>query len=831
MIHVRGARAHNLRDVDVRIPHQAITVITGVSGSGKSSLAFDTLYAEGQRQFIDSLSTYARQYLDVIPRPDVDAIEGLAPTLAIDQKSSVRGGRSTVATVTEIYDYLRLLFARVGTQHCVGCGNPISTQTADAIVAALSQLDEGTKLTLMAPMVRGRKGAHKDVLEKIASHGLNRVRVDGTVYRLEEVPKLAVRKNHTIEAVVDRIIVRASSRTRLDESTRLAIRLGNGMCSALIDTAERAERSQLMNTIAACVDCGQSFDSLEPRSFSFNSPYGACSTCNGLGQVAQGDAQVPCAACDGRRLCKASLAVTIGGMAIDQLCAMPLHAACESLRRSVESLNNLETAVATPIVTEIEKRIGFLQQVGVDYLTLDRRAETLSGGELQRVRLATSIGSGLVGVCYVLDEPSIGLHPSDHGRLLEAIDRLREAGNTIVIVEHDADTIRAADHVIDIGPGAGTEGGHLVAEGTQASIASSANSVTGRYLGGTAKIGVTRDETRDATGYIELKGVTTNNLKSVDLQLPLGLLVGVSGVSGSGKSSLVIDTLLPAVAQQLELLADPPSTFKGLKGVEQIDKLVPIDQQPIGRSARSCPATYTGVMDPIRKVFASTRQAKTLGYKSGRFSFNSGAGRCDLCKGNGFERVEMNFLSDLLLECTRCGGKRFNRQTLSVRFKGASIADVLSMTIDQAHQFFENVPAAETPLRALVDVGLGYVSLGQTSTTLSGGEAQRIKLATELARKASGKTLYILDEPTTGLHFADVQRLLIVLDRLVQRGNSVVVIEHHMELLAAFDHIIDLGPGGGTMGGHIIAEGTPRQVADKDASLTGAALRKALESR
>lgn len=831
-IRIRGARVHNLKNVDVDIPRNAITVVTGVSGSGKSSLAFDTLFAEGQRQYIDTMSTYARQYLDAIPRPDVDWIDGLAPTLSIDQKSGTQSARSTVATVTEIYDYLRLLYARVGTPHCTRCGSPISTQTVDAIVAALSAYPERTKLTLMSPMVRGRKGTHIDVLEKIAAQGLVRVRVDGEVYPLEDVPPLAVRKNHTIEAVVDRLVLKDGIESRLDESIRLAIRLSGGVCAASIAPPDADEHSKLFSTSMACPQCGESFEELEPRTFSFNSPYGACSTCDGLGTVAaptadHESAREPCSDCQGGRLRPQALAVTIAGRSIADVVELPLAEAQDWMSEIAGPMPELHRRVATPICDEMIRRIDFLRRVGVDYLTLSRSADTLSGGELQRIRLATCIGSGLVSVCYVLDEPSIGLHPADHDRLLAAIAELKSQGNTIVIVEHDEDTMWAADYLIDIGPGAGVHGGELVSRGTPAEVAADPNSPTGRFLSSHHHIGLDRPRRQPVRGQkLHLTGASLHNLQSVNLGLPLGLLIGVSGVSGSGKSSLIVDTLYPALAHKLGLVADTPGPFKKLTGADKLDKLIPIDQSPIGRTTRSCPATYAGVLDPIRNVFAATRAAKTLGFKSARFSFNSPSGRCDVCKGTGFERIEMNFLSDLLIECSRCGGKRFNRQTLQVRFKGATIADVLAMTIEEAQSFFENVPKVHHLLTSLVDVGLGYVRLGQSSTTLSGGEAQRIKLATELARPGTGKTLYLLDEPTTGLHFADVQRLLVVLDRLVESGNTVVVIEHHTDLLASCDWLIDLGPRGGIGGGRIIAQGTPEDVGGCQESLTGEFFRR-----
>ncbi|EMI53612.1 excinuclease ABC subunit UvrA [Rhodopirellula sallentina] len=854
-IRIRGARVHNLKNLDVDIPRDSLTVITGVSGSGKSSLAFDTLFAEGQRQYIDTLSTYARQYLDAIPRPDVDLIDGLAPTLSIDQKSGTQSARSTVATVTEIYDYLRLLYARVGTPHCTHCGSTISTQTPDAIVQSIAAYPQRTKLTLMSPMVRGRKGAHSDVFEKIASQGLVRARVDGEVYLLEDVPPLAIRKNHTIEAVVDRIVLKKGVDSRLDESTRLAIRLSDGLVSALIEPPAGEPESKLFSTAMACIECGASFEELEPRTFSFNSPYGACPTCDGLGVVEDSNNSKSrksrpgrkssatrgrkkasrdepttlrtCPDCDGGRLRPEALAVKIQDESIASVVSMPLVDSQTWIQNITDSLSALQQRVAAPIQDEVVRRIDFLRRVGVDYLSLDRSADTLSGGELQRIRLATCIGSGLVSVCYVLDEPSIGLHPADHDRLLGAINELKGQGNTIVIVEHDEDTMRAADHLIDIGPGAGVHGGHLVSQGTPDEVADDQHSPTGRFLSGEHAIQLDRERRQPRRNeWLTLRGARLHNLDNVTAKVPLGLLVGISGVSGSGKSSLIVDTLYPAVASHLGLVSKPAGPHTKLTGADKLDKLIAIDQSPIGRTTRSCPATYAGVLDPIRNVFASTRASKTLGFSASRFSFNSPAGRCDLCKGNGFERIEMNFLSDLLIECSRCGGKRFNRQTLQVRFKGATIADVLDMTIEAALEFFENVPKVHTLLSSLYDVGLGYVTLGQSSTTLSGGEAQRIKLATELARPGTGQTLYLLDEPTTGLHFSDVQRLLDVLDRLVDQGNTVLVIEHHTDLLAACDWLIDLGPKGGTEGGRIIAEGPPETVAQCQESLTGDFLRR-----
>ena len=831
MIRIRGARVHNLQGVSLDIPRDALTVITGVSGSGKSSLAFDTLYAEGQRQYVDSLSAYARQFLDQIPRPDVESIDGLAPTLAIDQKAGVSGARSTVATISEIYDYLRLMYARVGTPHCGECGSEIAQQSADVIRDSLTALPEKTKVVLLAPMIRGRRGVHREIFEEIRKSGLIRVRVDGETFLLDDVPPLAPKKNHTIEAVVDRIVVRDGVELRLAESLELALKLGKGLTTVLTQqtgggaTGEWNER--IYSTSMACVECNASFEEIEPRTFSFNSPYGACDDCDGLGLVGEDDEICP--TCQGARLRQEALAVTIADLPIHQLTSMPLDESILWFRKVEERLTDLQKAVASPITREVIRRLEFLIRVGVPYLTLDRQADTLSGGELQRVRLATSIGSGLVGVCYVLDEPSIGLHPADHDRLLDCLRELQTQGNTVVVVEHDEATMRAADFLVDIGPQAGKHGGRIISQGTPSKVMKDRKSLTGKYLNGTLRVTEPRTRREPKRGKaMVIKDVTTHNLKKVTATFPLGCLIGVSGVSGSGKSSLINDTLYPALAKKLGLVGNRPGPFRGLTGGSQIDKLIPIDQTPIGRSARSCPATYSGALDEIRKLFAATKESKTRGFTASRFSFNSAAGRCELCKGHGVEKIEMNFLSDLHVPCTRCGGKRFNRQTLQVRFKEANVADVLGMSIDQAADFFQNVSKLSRLLGSLQEVGLGYLHLGQGSTTLSGGEAQRIKLGTELARTSTGKTLYLLDEPTTGLHFADVQRLSYVLQRLVDAGNTVIVIEHNFDLLAACDWMIDLGPTGGKGGGEILAEGTPEQIAAVSDNATGRYLKAAL---
>ena len=839
-IRIRGARVHNLRGVDVDIPHEKLTVITGVSGSGKSSLAFDTLFAEGQRQYIESLSAYARQFLDQIPRPDVDSVDGLQPTLCIDQKTSSTHPRSTVATVTEIHDYLRLLYARAGIPHCTGCGEAITHQSPEMILDWLRSLEPETKLVLLAPLVRGRRGTHREVFEQIAANGWLRARVDGEIYPLDQLPVLAPRKLHTIEAVVDRLVIRKGNEDRLTESANMAIRMGGGVMTSLVMAPGQSDWSEkLLSTLHACPKCGKSFQELEPRSFSFNSPYGACPGCDGLGHV---DRHL-CGVCNGGRLKADSLAVTLLDSSIAELSAMSIAALTGYFANLVDRLPSMQQPIGRPIAVEVIKRLQFLNRVGVGYLSLDRAADTLSGGELQRVRLATSIGSGLVGVCYVLDEPSIGLHPSDNERLIESIRELQAQGNTIVVVEHDEAMMWASDYLIDMGPGAGSRGGEIISHGSPIEVASDVASVTGKYLSKTRSApGVMTRRQPTPDHALQLLGVATHNLKNVDVCFPLGLLIGVTGVSGSGKSSLINDTLVPAIVSSLRamgktVLIEEDSSrpaaaiYRELQGIERIDKLIPIDQSPIGRGPRSCPATYSGALDEIRKIFAATREAKQRGFKSNRFSFNAADGRCDVCKGQGAERIEMNFLSDLLVTCSRCGGKRFNLQTLLVRFKGKSIADVLDMTIDEAAEFFENFPKIHRLLSSLVDIGLGYVHLGQSSTTLSGGEAQRIKLGTELARVQTGKTVYVLDEPTTGLHFADVEKLLSVLKRLVDAGNTVIVIEHNVDVIKACDWLIDIGPVGGNQGGQIMAEGTPEMVAKKKGNLTGKYLNELVASK
>ena len=766
-----------------------------------------------------------------MPRPDIDSIDGLAPTLAIDQKNHARGGRSTVATVTEIYDYLRLLFARVGVLHCSQCGSEISRRDASAIGEALAGFPARTKLTVMAPLVRSRRGGHREVLQQIQASGLIRARVDGEILLLEDVPPLAVRRLHTIEAVVDRLVVKPGFETRLRESIDLALRLTDGLITAGIEIPGQPPQEAIYSTAMACVACGASFEEIETRTFSFNSPLGACPGCEGLGVRTIGRKSeattVTCPDCQGTRLRPEARAVTIAGVSMDQLTDMPLDEARRWMQRAGDDLGELQRRVAQPIVAEIVRRLEYLGRVGVDYLTLSRSASSLSGGELQRVRLATHLGSGLVGVCYVLDEPSIGLHPVDQDRLIGCIRDLQQAGNTVVVVEHDAATMRSADYLFDMGPGAGSGGGKVVAHGKPDEVIGNPASRTGRYLSGQAKATVPATR-RTSDRSITLSGVTTHHLKNITVEFPLGTLVGVSGVSGSGKSSLINETLYPALAQALGRSAPQPGPHRALDGAAEIDKLIVIDQTPIGRNARSCPATYSGALDEIRKVFAATRTAKTLGFAPGRFSFNSSGGRCDQCKGHGVERIEMNFLADLHITCSRCGGRRYNPQTLQVRFKGNSMADVLDMSVDQATEFFTHVPSVMRCLTSLQSVGLGYLHLGQPSTTLSGGEAQRIKLGTELAKSATGRTMYFLDEPTTGLHFADVERLVGVLQQLVDAGNTVIVIEHQLELLAACDHLIDLGPTGGKDGGYLLGQGSPETIAQLPDNATAKYLRDIL---
>ncbi|MGI6363066.1 MAG: excinuclease ABC subunit UvrA [Bacillota bacterium] len=927
-ISIRGARVHNLKNVNLDIPRDKLVVMTGLSGSGKSSLAFDTIYAEGQRRYVESLSAYARQFLGQMDKPDVDSIEGLSPAISIDQKTTSRNPRSTVGTVTEIYDYLRLLYARIGIPYCPHCGIPIQQQTVEQMVDAILQLPEGSRVLLLAPVVRGRKGEHAKVLEDLARDGYVRVRVDGEVRLLEEDIQLEKNKKHTLEVVVDRLVVRDSIAQRLADSLETALKLSEGM--AIIQLVDE-DREMVFSQNFACKECGFSFEEISPRVFSFNNPYGACPECTGLGYHIQPDPDLimpdpdrsinqgglalwsnsedsyyinllrqmsaakgidpdmpvgqlsdaqrhillygtdgiytvryspsrqagtrtyqaryrgainwlqaryretssesvraymeqfmslkPCPTCGGRRLRPEVLAVLVGGMNIAEATALTVGKAREFF--SSLKLTEKEQLIARLVLKEINERLGFLVNVGLDYLTLDRASGSLSGGEAQRIRLATQIGSGLTGVLYILDEPSIGLHQRDNARLLETLKRLRDLGNTLIVVEHDEDTMRAADWIIDIGPGPGAAGGEIVAQGRIEDIIKEQNSITGQYLSGQRFIPVP-EKRRPGNGQcITVKGARENNLKNLDVSFPLNKFICVTGVSGSGKSSLVNEVLYKALAQKISRAKVKPGDHDGLEGLEHVNKVIEIDQSPIGRTPRSNPATYTGLFDIIRTLYSETNEAKARGYKPGRFSFNVKGGRCEACRGDGIIKIEMHFLPDVYVPCEVCHGARYNRETLQVKFKGKSIADVLDMQAEEALDFFANIPRIQRKLQTIYDVGLGYIRLGQPATTLSGGEAQRVKLATELSRRSNGGTVYILDEPTTGLHIDDIYRLLRVLNRLVDEGSTVIVIEHNLDVIKTADYIIDLGPEGGDAGGTIVATGTPEEVAANPKSYTG----------
>ena len=935
-IKIRGAREHNLKGIDVDIPRDSFTVLTGVSGSGKSSLAFDTIYAEGQRRYMESLSSYARQFLGQMEKPDVDSIEGLSPAISIDQKSTNRNPRSTVGTVTEIYDYMRLLYARVGIVHCPKCGREIKKQSVDQIVDQIMSLPERTRFQVLAPVVRGRKGEHVKVLESAKKSGYVRVRVDGIIYELSEEIKLEKNKKHNIEIVVDRLSVKEGMEKRLTESVESALALADGLVMIDIIDGDMLNFSQSF----ACPDCGISVEEVEPRSFSFNNPFGACPECYGLGYKMEFDIDLiipdknlsidegaicamgwqsstdegsftrailtalaeeyhfslstpykdytaeiknilvngtdghtvkvhyrgqrgvgvydiafeglirnmqkryretasdsmkqeyetfmkitPCEVCKGQRLKATSLAVTVGGINIFQMTDMPIV----KLKTFLENLtlSPMQQTIGEQILKEIRARIGFLVNVGLEYLTLSRATGTLSGGEAQRIRLATQIGSGLVGVAYILDEPSIGLHQRDNDKLLSALMKLRDLGNTLIVVEHDEDTMRAADYIVDIGPAAGEHGGEVIATGNAEEIMKNENSITGAYLSGRRKI-LVPEERRKPSGYITIKGARQNNLKNIDVDIPLGIFTCVTGVSGSGKSSLVNEILYKRLARDLNRARTIPGEHDDIIGIDKLDKVIAIDQSPIGRTPRSNPATYTGAFDLIRDLFASTSDAKARGYSKGRFSFNVKGGRCEACGGDGIIKIEMHFLPDVYVPCEVCGGKRYNRETLEVKYKGKSIYDVLNMTVEEAVKFFENVPSIRRKIETMNEVGLSYIRLGQPSTELSGGEAQRIKLATELSRRGTGKTIYILDEPTTGLHFADVHKLVDILRKLSDSGNTVVVIEHNLDVIKTADYIIDIGPEGGEGGGRVIAKGTPEEVAKNKKSYTGQFVKKYL---
>ena len=939
---VRGAREHNLKDVHLDLPRDAMIVFTGLSGSGKSSLAFDTIFAEGQRRYVESLSAYARQFLGQMDKPDVDFIEGLSPAVSIDQKATNRNPRSTVGTITEVYDYLRLLYARAGTPHCPNCGKPISRQTPQQIVDQVLSMEEGTRFQVLAPVVRARKGEYVDLFSSLQTQGFSRVRVDGTVHPLTEPPKLKKQEKHTIEVIVDRLTVKESAKRRLTDSVETALGLAGGLVVLdFVDLAEDdPERERTFSEHLACIDDGLSFEALEPRSFSFNSPFGACPECTGIGTRKEVDPElvvpdpgkslgegaiapwstsmsneyfqrllgglgdmlgfsmktpweelpakiqkavlhgspdqvhvryknrygrersyyaafegvlpflerrhedtdsefmkdkyegymrdVPCPVCHGTRLKPEILAVKLNGRSIAEVTGLSIGDASEWL--DALELGERERAIAIQVLREIQARLSFLVSVGLDYLSLDRPAATLAGGEAQRIRLATQIGSGLVGVLYVLDEPSIGLHQRDNVRLIETLVRLRDMGNTLIVVEHDEDTIKQADWIVDIGPGAGEHGGEVVVSGTLEDLLTSERSITGQYLSGRREISIPKERRTPTPGReLVVKGARENTLRGIDVAFPLGMLVAVTGVSGSGKSSLVNDILYTTLANELNRARMVPGRHRTITGLDQLDKVVGVDQSPIGRTPRSNPATYTGVWDHVRKLFASTSEAKVRGYQPGRFSFNVKGGRCEACSGDGTLKIEMNFLPDVYVPCEVCKGARFNRETLEVHYKGKTVAEVLNMPIEEAADFFAAIPAIARYMRTLTDVGLGYVRLGQPATTLSGGEAQRVKLASELQKRSNGRTIYVLDEPTTGLHFEDINKLLQVIQGLVDKGNSVIVIEHNLDVIKSADWLIDMGPEGGFRGGMVVAEGTPEFVATVPESHTGKFLAEILD--
>ncbi len=838
---IKGAREHNLKNLDVEIPRDKLVVITGLSGSGKSSLAFDTMYAEGQRRYVESLSAYARQFLEQMGKPDVDSIEGLSPAISIEQKSTSHNPRSTVGTVTEIYDYLRLLFARVGHPSCFNCGAEITPQTVQQIVDAIQAQKEGTKFQILAPIVRGRKGEYRKELLEMRRAGFIRARIDGHLVDLAEDVALDKQKKHTIEVIVDRLVMKSDQTLarRLADSVEMALKLGSGLVGVLTD----AGKTMLYSNKLACIRCGISYPEITPRVFSFNSPHGACPACDGIGYVVLSDCPEEqdftqmdrCPECKGARLKPESLSVKVGTRSIAQLTELSVRAAAEFFRDL--DLSERERTIAQRILKEIQERLGFLVNVGLDYLTLERPAATLSGGEGQRIRLATQIGSGLVGVLYILDEPSIGLHQRDNRRLLQTLLRLRDMGNTVVVVEHDAETMSVADHVIDLGPGAGTHGGEVVAQGTPKDIAANRASLTGRYLRGDLLVTLPK-RNRKPKGFVSVIDARKYNLKRINARIPLGLFTCVTGVSGSGKSTLVLEVLFHSLSQLLFRRGTGPGRkgaspqrpkidgCREIRGVEALDKVIDIDQSPIGRTPRSNPATYTGLFTFIRDLFANLPESRVRGYKPGRYSFNVQGGRCEACEGGGLIKIEMHFLPDIYVTCEVCKGQRYNRETLEITHKGQNIAQVLDMTVDDALDFFQHIPYIKNKLQTLHDVGLHYIKLGQSATTLSGGEAQRVKLSRELSKRATGRTLYILDEPTTGLHFADIQRLLDVLDRLVEAGNTVLVIEHNVDVIKNADWIIDLGPEGGDEGGEIVAEGSPAQLARVKRSYTGQVLRE-----
>jgi excinuclease ABC subunit A len=935
---IRGAKEHNLKNIDLTLPRDKLIVITGLSGSGKSSLAFDTIYAEGQRRYVESLSAYARQFLGLMEKPDVEYIEGLSPAISIEQKTTSKNPRSTVGTVTEIYDYLRLLYARIGIRHCPDCGRIIEPQSVDQIVDSIMNIKEGSKVHILAPLVRERKGEYRKLLTDLLADGFSRVRIDGEIYSLEEAKDIELGRyyKHNIDIVVDRLVIKEGIRERLAEDVETSLEKSGGTVTVQVLEGEELTFSEKM----ACPECGTGFEDLEPSAFSFNSPQGACPECHGLGTSMEFDPDLivpdktlslregavepwsttdgyymqsleslakhmgfsmdtpyeqlpekvkhvimhgtneyipyvhvgrtggiwqhtgrfkgvianisktyestesentkekmtryistkPCLVCNGKRLKPASLAVTIDGRNIIDITDMSVEETLYFFQNVETKLNDREYTIARLIFKEIKARLGFLMDVGLDYLTLSRAAATLSGGEAQRIRLATQIGSSLMGVLYILDEPSIGLHQRDNLRLISTLKHLRDIGNTVLVVEHDEETIESADHVVDMGPGAGIHGGEIVAEGTPHQIMDNKDSLTGKYMSGELSIEVPKKR-RKPTGKLTLYGASENNLKDLDVEFPLGIMVCVTGVSGSGKSTLINETLNKVLAKELNKARERPGRYRSISGLEQVDKVITIDQSPIGRTPRSNPATYTNLFTPIRELFAQTKLAKARGYQAGRFSFNIRGGRCEACSGDGTITIEMNFLPDVYVPCEVCHGKRYNRETLEITYKDRNIADVLDMTVEEALEFFENVPAIQRKLQTLYDVGLGYIKVGQSSTTLSGGEAQRVKLATELSKRSTGKTVYILDEPTTGLHFHDVKKLLEVLQQLVESGNTVIVIEHNLDVIKTADWIIDLGPEGGEKGGEVIAQGRPEEVAQQEISYTAEFLRRILKKK
>ncbi|TET77245.1 MAG: excinuclease ABC subunit UvrA [Candidatus Cloacimonadota bacterium] len=920
-ISVKGVRVHNLKNIDVELPRDKFVVITGISGSGKSSLAFDTIYAEGQRRYVESLSAYARQFLGIMEKPDVDFIEGLSPALSIQQRTASKNPRSTVGTVTEIYDYLRLVFTHIGIPYCYKCGRPIAKQTSDQITDTILKFPAGEKIMVLAPVVKGKKGEHKEILKSVQKKGFVRVRINGKIYEIEDIPKIDKKRKHTIEIIIDRLITKKGMRKRVADSVEMALGEGEGQ---LIVT-KKGEEDILFSELLACPNCNISYGEITPRFFSFNSPFGACTECSGLGtkmeideelliinnnlsilegtigpwgeprgnwilsklnklsekygfdlntpwgqipedmkeillygeeeewgfegiipnlmrryketesdwiryEIEQYMSVLPCPICKGARLRKEALSILVHGKNINDIVQMSVKESFRFFERELV-LTAREELIVHQVVKEIRNRLSFLVNVGLDYVTLSRSFDSLSGGEMQRVHLATQIGSGLMGVLYILDEPSVGLHQRDNKRLLRTLKNLRNIGNTVIVVEHDKQTILSADHIVDLGPGAGEFGGEVVASGTKKDIINEKKSVTGMYLSGKRKIAVPAIRRKPGAGYFTVKGAKHNNLKSIEVRIPLGLFVCITGVSGSGKSSLMNDIIYRALAKHFYRSRRPVGEYKAIEGLEYIDKVINIDQSPIGRTPRSNPATYTGLFTYIRELFSTLHESRIRGYKVGRFSFNVKGGRCEACRGNGIIRIEMHFLPDVYIPCDVCNGKRFNRETLDVRYKGKNISDILNMTVTEAMEHFKNIYKIKRRLKLLYDVGLGYIKLGQPATTLSGGEAQRVKLSKELSKIATGRTLYILDEPTTGLHFEDVKMLLNVLDRLVKKGNTVLIIEHNMDVIKSADYIIDLGPEGGDDGGYIVAEGTPEEIARCRKSYTGQFLTKELNTR